>query len=61
MAEMLKEPTGLDSPDLVQQVLRALRGIRYGSVELVVHDGRVVQIERKEKLRFERSDPRHSG
>ncbi|MGH8580787.1 MAG: YezD family protein [Gammaproteobacteria bacterium] len=61
MADILKEPGGIDSPDLVQQALRALRGIRYGSIELVVLDGRVVQIERKEKLRFERSDPRHSG
>lgn len=58
---MLKEATGLDSPALVQQVLHALRGLRYGSIELVVHDGRVVQIERKEKLRFERPDRGHSG
>ncbi|MGH8601992.1 MAG: YezD family protein [Gammaproteobacteria bacterium] len=60
MADMLRESAELDSPDLVQQVLRALRGIRDGSIELVVHDGRVVQIERKEKLRFERSDLRRS-
>ncbi|MCI0591777.1 MAG: YezD family protein [Gammaproteobacteria bacterium] len=60
MADMLKELRACDSPDLVQQILRALRGIRYGSIELVVHDGRVVQIERKEKLRFERSDPRRT-
>ncbi len=60
MPDILTEPAGIDSPDLVQQVLRALRGIRYGSIELVIHDGRVVQIERKEKLRFERSDPKSS-
>ncbi len=60
MADILKEHPGIEAPDLVQQVLRALRGIRYGSIELVVHDGRVVQIERKEKLRFERSDPKSS-
>lgn len=30
-----------------------VRAIRYGSVEIVVHDGRIVQIERKEKLRLE--------
>lgn len=60
MADILKEHAGIEAPDLVQQVLRALRGIRYGSIELLVHDGRVVQIERKEKLRFERSDPKSS-
>lgn len=38
---------------LVAEILRALDGIRYGAVELVVHDGRVVQIERRERLRIE--------
>ena len=33
------------------EVLRALRDLRYGSVEVTVHDGAVVQIERREKLR----------
>jgi len=32
-------------------VLSALDGLRYGSVEITVHDGRIVQIERKEKIR----------
>jgi hypothetical protein len=35
------------------EVLRAIRNIRYGSVEITIHDSRVVQIERKEKRRFE--------
>jgi hypothetical protein len=34
------------------EVLRAIRNIRYGSVEVTIHDSRVVQIERKEKRRF---------
>jgi hypothetical protein len=33
-------------------VRRAVRALRYGSVEVVVHDGRVVQIETREKVRF---------
>jgi len=37
------------------EVLRAIRNIRFGSVEITIHDSRVVQIERKEKRRFERS------
>ena len=37
------------------EVIRAIRGIRYGSVEIVIHDSRVVQIERKEKRRFDAS------
>jgi hypothetical protein len=42
---------GLD-PSLAREVAAALRGLRYGSIELVVHDGRVVQLERHEKVRF---------
>ncbi|MBH0201132.1 MAG: YezD family protein [Nitrospira sp.] len=38
-----------------QAILFALKGIRYGSVEIIVHDSKVVQIERKEKTRFDRS------
>ena len=34
-------------------MLRALRGLRFGSVEIVVHDGRVVQIERRERVRLD--------
>jgi hypothetical protein len=37
-----------------QAILLALKGIRFGSVEIIVHDSRVVQIERKEKMRFDR-------
>lgn len=33
-------------------VLDAVRKIRFGSVEIIIHDGEVVQIERKEKVRF---------
>jgi hypothetical protein len=40
-------------PALLRELLEALRSIRYGTVELVIHDGRVVQLERHEKVRFE--------
>jgi len=32
----------------------ALSSIRYGSIEIVIQDSRVVQIERREKVRFDR-------
>jgi hypothetical protein len=38
---------------LTRELALALRSIRYGTVELVIHDGRVVQLERREKVRFE--------
>jgi hypothetical protein len=42
----------IDTDDLSPTVLRALSGLRFGSVEIVVHDGRVVQIERRERVRL---------
>ncbi len=40
-------------PALARELAIALRSIRYGTIELVIHDGRVVQLERREKVRFE--------
>jgi hypothetical protein len=42
---------------LLEAVGRAIASIKqqsgYGSIEITVHDGRVTQIERREKVRFE--------
>lgn len=35
-----------------EEIFKAIRGLRYGSVEIIVHNSQVVQIERKEKVRF---------
>ncbi|MDR0842272.1 MAG: YezD family protein [Acidobacteriota bacterium] len=34
-------------------ILKAIRGIRYGSVEVTIHDARVVQIECRKKIRIQ--------
>jgi hypothetical protein len=39
------------APSVEELILEAVRAIRYGSVEITIHDSRVVQIERTEKLR----------
>ncbi len=39
--------------ELRERIALALQGIRYGSVEIIIHDSKVVQIERKEKIRLE--------
>jgi hypothetical protein len=36
-----------------RRILEAISAISYGSVEIVIHDSRIVQIERREKVRFE--------
>lgn len=38
--------------DITKTILLAIKDIRFGSVEVVIHDSRVVQIERKEKIRL---------
>ncbi len=49
----------LHSP-LEAEVLRAIRDTAYGTIEVVVHQSRIVQITRSEKLRFDspQHDPR---
>lgn len=42
----------VDLPELAEAVTDAARGLRYGSIEVVVHDARVVQIIRTEKRRI---------
>jgi len=39
-------------------IIAVQRDTGYGSIEVTVHDGRVTQIERREKVRFEPSKPK---
>ncbi|GAB6141223.1 hypothetical protein JCM14076_19520 [Methylosoma difficile] len=41
--------------EITEQIVAALQGIRFGSVEITVHESKVVQIERKEKQRFDKN------
>ena len=38
---------------IATQISDILQDIRFGSIEIIIHEGKVVQIERKEKLRFD--------
>jgi hypothetical protein len=40
-----------------QQIQDALRGLRYGSVNIIVQDGVIVQVDRTEKRRLRFSAP----
>jgi hypothetical protein len=44
-----------------ETIMQALRDLRYGSVEIVVHDSKIVQIERREKVRVEPEPPRRAS
>jgi hypothetical protein len=41
-----------EETEAVDRIREALRGLRYGAVTAIVHDGVVVQVERTEKLRL---------
>jgi hypothetical protein len=47
----------LGESDTLKQIARSIYGLRYGSVEITVHAGRVVQLERREKTRLEAALP----
>jgi hypothetical protein len=42
-----------DSEKAEAAILKAIRSIRYGSVEVIIHDSRIVQIECKKKIRVQ--------
>jgi hypothetical protein len=44
-------------PAWVQVVTEKVASLRYGVVQVTVHDGKVVQIERTERTRFDPSRP----
>ena len=46
-----------DPNPIEQHVLEAIRGIKYGAVEVLIHDSRVVQVEKTEKTRFDAHKP----
>lgn len=43
-----------DDGDLAALIASLIKDLRFGAVEITVHEGRVVQVERKEKYRFDK-------
>ena len=48
-----KAPMQTLESEIEQEIVRAIRKIRYGAVEIVIHDSRIVQLEVREKFRLE--------
>jgi hypothetical protein len=38
----------------IEKILNDLKKIKFGSIEIVVHNGEVIQIEKREKIRLEK-------
>lgn len=57
---MMSKPLQID--DLwAERILASLRGLEYGNVQIVVHDGKIVQIERTERKRFDSESQPFAG
>ena len=48
----LKSNVTPQASQVLENISRALAGLHFGSIEIVVHEGKVTQIERKEKIRL---------
>ena len=48
-------------PDWLQIVKEKVQSLRYGEVHITVHDHRVIQIEHREKVRFQLSKQNEKG
>lgn len=46
------DPDQLNLSDAEIELLRTLRSLHYGTLEVTVHDSRIVQIQKTEKMRF---------
>jgi len=62
MAE-IREPARRPLPaGILERIAEAIRSVRYGSVQVVIHDATVVQIETHEKIRVNtQADPASGG
>jgi hypothetical protein len=56
MADNNSLPGGKLSGDVERALRDALRTIRFGTVTLVVQDGRIIQIEKNEKFRLNKCE-----
>ncbi len=42
--------------EFLREILRSIRTIKYGSVQLIIQDGKIIQVDKTEKLRFSREN-----
>jgi hypothetical protein len=53
MSTPLRSVDAQDESAILREIQNALRDLRFGAVEITVHNAQVVQIERKEKFRLQ--------
>ncbi|APU32509.1 DUF2292 domain-containing protein [Ectopseudomonas alcaliphila JAB1] len=60
MTATLRHLEGQDEAVILREIQTALHGLKFGSVEITVHNGQVVQIERKEKIRLQQPSTKNT-
>ncbi|HCJ67776.1 MAG TPA: DUF2292 domain-containing protein [Elusimicrobia bacterium] len=40
---------------MVAKIVQAIQSVRYGCIQIVIHNSEIVQIEKTEKMRFEKN------
>jgi len=53
-ADNQNSSSGGDDSRWIELVVEEVRSLSYGVVEIIVHDSRVIQIEKTERLRLEK-------
>lgn len=53
-----KVPVNGGEAKWLELVVQNVKSLRYGVVEIVVHDSRVIQIEKTERVRLDKSENR---
>lgn len=54
-------PLGGDDEEWLEVVRQQVKALRFGVVQITVHESKVVQIEKTEKLRFQQAHPGSTG
>jgi hypothetical protein len=60
-AEAISDALEVLPEEILSALARLVRDLRFGSIEIVVHEGRITQMERREKVRFATSGATRSG
>jgi hypothetical protein len=51
--ELLEEQAVLEEPQWLQVLRAQLDGLRFGTIQITVHEGRIVQIDRTQRTRLD--------
>ena len=49
---MSQKETGCNDAEIYRKLTQYIKEIQYGSIVVVIQDGKIVQIEKNEKVRF---------